>query len=146
MEISPELFLNSAQDWAVMYFEDKDEKIGPHFYVLIPTIEGQYLIVCIITSKVAKQRQFYAPIGEDQYLVEVGPEDLSCLSLSSIVVCPKAQLIQKEILLQRIANWNQRKSMCGNFPDDIKRKISFAIKNSIIVPEEVKELLIPDLI
>lgn len=141
MDISPELFLSSTNDWAVMYFEYKESSIGPHFYLLIPTVEDQFLVVCIITSKVDKQKERYAPCGEDKYVIEVGPKDISCLTRDSVIVCPQAQLMQKDVLLERISYWNQKKSLCGNIADSVKQKISFAIKQSQIVSEDVKEFV-----
>lgn len=141
MDITPELFLDSTDDWSVLYFEDKECNAGPHFHILIPTIDSQYLVICIITSKVKKQKERYAPCGEDQNVIDVSPSDLACLNIPSVVVCPNAELVQKDILLDRIAQWNQNKSMCGGIPETLKQKIFFAIKQSQIVSDDIKEFI-----
>lgn len=138
-----ELFIRNLKNWAVIFFEDRcitDSAHSKHFHILIPTKDDDFIVVCLITSQIEKKAAFYAPTGEDEYLVYVEHKDISLLDRKSVIDCPQAELLDKNTLLNRIKSWEQNLSELG-LNDSIKKKIYSAIKASNMVSQEIKDII-----
>lgn len=143
MQLPTDVIINNIKDWKVLYFKDRDfpQTAPPHYHLIIPTQENTYLVVCLITSKIQEKRNYFSYCGEDINIVEVSKKDISCLNKISCAVCPNAELMPRETLIDKIEDLNIEKTKNAVISEEIKKKIILHIKKSSIVDEYTKSVL-----
>ena len=146
MDLPPEVLLNSITDFCVIYFKDKQhiKDAPPHFYVTFPIKDDLTLIICIITSQVKTQREYYG---------RVNPKAGNCLipvtnifsfldrDKKSVIDCNKAELLSKEELRKRIASDVPLKIKERTIPSYLKRDVRSAIIQSPLIAPYVKRFI-----
>ena len=143
MRLPPDIVINNISDWKVLYFKDlaKGASCPPHFHVVIPTLQNQYLVLCLISTKIDQRKKFYSPAGEEKYLVQVSHDTLSCLTKESIVDCPAAELLDRDTLLNRIEELNNLKTVGCEVSSSLRARIKKAIMSSAVVETRIKKLI-----
>ena len=139
MQLPPEVLLNSIKDFCVIYFKDKQHSkdAPPHFYVTFPIKDELTLIICIITSQVKTQREYYRRVNPkaENCLIPVTNDIFSFLDRGkkSVIDCNKAELLSKEELRKRIASDVPLEIKEKTIPSYLKREVCSAIIRSPLI-------------
>jgi hypothetical protein len=140
MELPPEVLLNSINDFCILCFKDSrhDENAPPHFYVTFPTKDEFSLIICIITSQVAKREDYYKATNSKalEALIYIDNNTFNFLYKKSVIDCNKAELITKNKLKKYIHSSAPCKMAAQTIPIPLKQEIVNAIIHSPLVPPE----------
>jgi hypothetical protein len=147
MDLPPEVLLNSIRDFCVIYFKDKQHSkdAPPHFYVTFPIKDDLTPIICIITSQVKTQREYYRRVNPKagKCLIPVSNDIFSFLDRDkkSVIDCNKAELLSKEELRKRIAPSVPLKIKEKIIPSYLKRDICGAIIQSPLIAPFIKKII-----
>ena len=137
-----EAFLSALKTPSVIRFKDSRlEKIVPkHFYIAIPISKETSLVLCMITSKVDKRFEYARRMRSVDGLVRVSKQDISCLSVDSVVDCNQASLVSNK---SGIRTWMNPGTLeiIGELTADMRGKVFAAIRKSPVVADAVKKLL-----
>lgn len=137
-----EAFLSAIKNPSVIRFKDSrlDKLVPRHFYVAIPISKEASLVLCIITSKVDKRFEHSRKMKTVEGLVKVSKQDISCLSMDSVVDCNQASLVPNKSGLRTWMNPGTLE-MHGELTHDMRVKVFAAIRKSPVVAEAIKKLL-----
>jgi len=147
MDFPPEVLLNSIRDFCVIYFKDiKHEKDAPpHFYLTFPVRDDLSLIICIITSLVETQREYYRRTNAEagKCLIQVSNDIFSFLDRkkNSVIDCNQAELLSKEELRRRIDSQIPFEIKERKLPSYLKRDVASAIIQSPLIPKSIKTFI-----
>jgi hypothetical protein len=146
MDFPPEVVLNSIRDFCVIYFKDTqhNKDAPPHFYVTFPIKDDLTLIICIITSQVKTQREYYRRVNSkaENCLIPI-TNIFSFLDRDkkSVIDCNKAELLSKEELRKRIAPHFPLKIKERTIPSYLKKDVCRAIIQSPLIAPFIKEII-----
>lgn len=147
MHLPPEVLLNSIKDFCVIYFKDKQHSkdAPPHFYVTFPIKDELTLIICIITSQVKTQREYYRRVNPkaENCLIQVTNDIFSFLDRGkkSVIDCNKAELLSKEELRKRIASDVSLEIKERTIPSYLKREVCSAITRSPLIAPFIRKII-----
>jgi hypothetical protein len=147
MDLPSEDLLNSIRDFCVIYFKDsKHQKDAPpHFYVTFPVRDALSLIICIITSQVATQKEYYRRTNAkaEKCLIQVSNDVFSFLDRkkNSVIDCNQAELLSKEELRKRIDSQTPFEIKERKIPSFLKKEVGSAIIRSPLIPKSIKNLI-----
>ena len=141
-------FLKSIneREFGVIYFRDTEHHPGspPHNYIIVPTEPPYCITVCLITSQIAKRKEYHKGRPTLTSLVELDVAPFSFITKPSIIDCNYAEMINKASLETRIdkSRTYEMRIRDKDFPDKHKSPILQAINNSPIVKPFIKRSLI----
>jgi len=147
MDLPPEVLLSSIRDFCVIYFKDKQhtKDAPPHFYVTFPIKDDLTLIICIITSQVKTQREYYRRVNPkaENCLIPVTNDIFSFLDRGkkSVIECNKAELLSKEELGKRIDPYFPLKIKEKTIPSYLKKDVCSAIIQSPLIAPFIKKII-----
>jgi hypothetical protein len=135
--------------FAICHFKDKkhSEEAPPHYYVSVPVSEKIALLLCIVTSKSEKIKNFYRKTNNHAAIVSLVPAPPGTFdflrSPETVIECNKAELFTVDDLKKRADSRGfQFKANDGQIPDDLKGRIIQAIRLSPIVSPYIKSILL----
>ena len=128
----------------ICHFKDKAHlKEAPaHFYIIIPTQDDNFMLLCMITSKVEKKIRYYTLTNKKalQSLVYLDKKDLQFLSLDcSVMDCNQSEYIENMELVRRIDEEIGFKIIIE--PDKFQEGLKEKIKQAIIVSPLIKPFI-----
>jgi hypothetical protein len=143
--IPPAIQISTIATPCVCHFKDKLHRPEgpPHFYVIIPVNTSTDLVLTMITSQVASTTAYYSNNPEAYAsLVAVGKSDLSFLSVDpSLINCNNVELVPKAELPKKFDPAHGFEIKLPTVPEELKKRIVAAIRNSPIVKPIIKKLL-----
>ena len=127
--------------WCVWRFCDSNhEKQKEHYYIVVPLYNNDFLLVCLITSKVAKREKHYRKRQPSLFenLVRVGKAELDCLSVDSIIDCNTPLYISKDDFRSSMFDLS---IVDTTIKEELKSKILAKINASPVVKLVIKEAI-----
>ena len=147
MDLPPEVLLNSIRDYCVIYFKDRQHRqdAPPHFYLTFPIKDDLSLIICLITSQVEKQSEYYRRTNTkaEQCLIQVSNDIFAFLDRrkKSVIDCNRAELLSKEELKKRIDPKFPLEIKERKVPSYLKKEIGSAIIQSPLISKIIRDLI-----
>ena len=144
MKLPISLCIDALEGFSVCHFKDlHHQKEAPaHYYVVIPTVNSAYLIICLITSKVVKICNYYTKSNSAclESIVNLKPSDLSFLRCKSIIDCNSAQYIHRNAL-KKIIKEDTYALIVKRIPSDLINIIISAIDSSPMIKPVIKKAI-----
>ena len=126
--------------WRIWRFCDASHKNQKeHFYIVIPVSAENFLLLCLITSKIANREKYYEGSKLSDNLVKVGKTQLDCLSIESIIDCNQPLYISKDDFKKRMFGLSIVNAVIG---ETLKSKMLSKINASPIVKPFIKRAII----
>jgi len=145
MDIPPEILLQSINDFCILFFKDTthNKNAPPHFYVAFPVKDGQYLVICILTSQVESQKNYYRRTNPKavRSLIQISRDDLSFLNKDTAIDCNRAEMLSREELKKRINSDPPLQLKERKIPSYLKKEICSGIVQSPLIPPYLKKLI-----
>ncbi len=147
MDLPPEVLLNSIKDFCVIYFKDRQHRqdAPPHFYITFPIKDDLSLIICIITSQVETQREYYRRTNAkaEKCLIDISNDIFSFLDRKkkSVIDCNRAELLSKKELKKRIDPHVPLEVKERKVPSFLKKDVRSAIIQSPLTPKFIRKLI-----
>lgn len=142
MKLSLDIQIQALSDFSICYFKDilHDKNSPPHRYIVIPTDNDLYLIVCIITSQIDNKFSYYSKRNEKclASLVVLEANELDCLTTKSVIDCNNALYLHKHALVKRIVPGTYT-YIPDNIDQEIIARTLIAIDSSPLVKRNVKK-------
>lgn len=142
-----DFIIDSINDCCFIYFKDTKHlpDAPPHFYFLIPIKEDpeNVYLISIVTSQFEKRLYYYqkAPNKKAaQSLVRLEKGIFDFITRESAIDCNAVEKLNKNDLLKRIDKNIGLVMKEHNIDIDFLNKIIGAIKNSPLVPPDIKSL------
>lgn len=132
---------------SILYFKDSshDEDVPPHYHLVIAPSDPADFVICLMTSKVEKRKEYYGRVNKKavQSLVKVDSATLSFLKKPSVIDCNRAELIRRRDLIKRVDHDHTFKIECrdAEIPGALKDQVIAAIKNSPLINNYIKKLI-----
>jgi hypothetical protein len=134
------------KEFIICHFRDKAHRCDAplHYRVFVPINDESYVLLCLITSKVQKRKDYYH--GDENFLrslIELNKNDLKFLREDSVIDCNRAELMSKGKLFSRISMEDIFEIKCNDheIPNLLKKRIIGAINCSPMIKPEIKKLL-----
>ena len=134
------------KEFVICHFKDKEHRSDAplHYRIFVPINDESYVLLCLITSKVQKRKDYYR--GDESFLrslVELNKNDLKFLRADSVIDCNRAELMSKGKLFSRISLEDVFEVKCNDqeIPEQLKKRIITAINSSPMIKPEIKKLL-----
>lgn len=127
----------------VYYFENTEhgKNSSPHFHIAVPTTDGNYILLVMLTSQISKRIEYYELTNEKalQSLIQVEESTLCFLTKDSLIDCNNPIYKTREELSVIIKDLQYRNA---DLTDEFITSIKEAIKSSPIVRRNIKKVLI----
>ncbi len=152
VELPSDILVNSlsSEKFSIIWFEDRtiEPPHNKHYHVSVSINSDQFLILCMITSKVQKREAHYERRGKSickTCLVPIDQNSFSFLTKESVIECNQPILLTRADLLARLAPKSKLKIIArdGSFKDTLKKEIVAAIQKSPLVKPLIKAYLNP---
>lgn len=140
--------LDALKNFSIIHF--KDNKLpattSPHYYLNVPVDDDSSILLCIITSQIDGQKNYYKRVGNTKAidsLVIVDGKKVSCLTKECCIECNQAELINLKTFESRINTTIGLRLVATqeSIPDNIKDRTIQAIKNSPRVKKFIQDLI-----
>lgn len=147
MRLPPKLVLDSIDDFCVLFFKDVTHTIDapPHFYLTFPVTKDSTLIICIFTSQIDKNKNYYNRANKKAVdcLLTVNNAIFEFLTEEdSVIDCNRAELLSKEELRMRIdTRHHDCEIKTRTVPDFIRKDVMSAIIRSPLIDGKLKKII-----
>jgi hypothetical protein len=143
MDLPLNLIAESIVESCVCLFRNINhtEAKFPHYHIVIPSRENNYLVLCYITKQVEKRIWYYRRFDKTEAincLVKVDRSDFDFLTAESIVECNQAEITHKKAFASIIHPSYGCQVITRNIPTELDKKIRDAIQQSPVVKSFIK--------
>ena len=151
MKLPPNIIITSLSGFCVCYYKDAahDPRAPLHYHISIPLKENDYFLFVLITSQLDSKIDYYSRANKKALnsIISINPhKDFSFIYKDDTVIdCNQPIFNRKQEFFEnnRIINWeNDFEIKSRDIPQDLKKRIVSALKDSPIVKPYIKNLIL----
>lgn len=151
IKFPPNIIITSLSGFCVCYFKDAahDPSAPSHYHISIPLKENDYLLFVLITSRLDGKIDYYSRTNQKALnsIILIDPYKyfpFICKD-STVIDCNQPIFGRKQEFFEndKIINWkNNFEIKSRDIPQDLKKRIVSALKDSPIVKPYIKNLIL----
>jgi hypothetical protein len=146
MDLPLNLLAESIVEPSVCLFRNVNhtEAKFPHYHIVIPSKENDFLVLCHITKQVENRVWYYRRIGKTEAincLVKVDGSVFDFLTTESVIECNQAEITHKKAFASIVHPLQGCQIITRSIPIELEKKIREAILQSPVVKLFIKNAL-----
>jgi hypothetical protein len=105
---------------------------------MVPLTDNNFILACLITSKIEKREEFYDDKILKDCLIKLTSKQISCLRIKSLIDCNQPLFLSKEEFKDRVKDIQ---IIDEHLPKTLKHEIITKLKKSPAVKQIIKQTI-----